>query len=259
MILNLNPDHLERHLTFKNYAEAKFKIVKSQNKNDYTFIDDESNFLNTLVKKNKIKSKVIKINYLKYKKYVKQIDNIYFKNSSNKKNLFFVLAVAEILRVNLKLVINSANKFKELNYRQQIIHRSKNLLIINDSKSTSFSSTVPLLESHKNIYWILGGLAKKGDKLKLKKKYFSGIQAYVYGKDRHLLINSLSNKISYKSSSTLKEVMKNLIKRVKEDNKKKVILFSPAAASFDQFKNFDERGKYFNNQTKFMIKKLKYD
>ncbi len=259
LILNLNPDHLERHLTFKNYAEAKFKIVKSQNKNDYTFIDDESNFLNTLVKKNKIKSKVIKINYLKYKKYVKQIDNIYFKNSSNKKNLFFVLAVAEILRVNLKLVINSANKFKELNYRQQIIHRSKNLLIINDSKSTSFSSTVPLLESHKNIYWILGGLAKKGDKLKLKKKYFSGIQAYVYGKDRHLLINSLSNKISYKSSSTLKEVMKNLIKRVKEDNKKKVILFSPAAASFDQFKNFDERGKYFNNQTKFMIKKLKYD
>tara|TARA_B100001173_G_C15975769_1_gene542117 strand:- start:51 stop:1358 length:1308 start_codon:yes stop_codon:yes gene_type:complete len=259
LILNLNPDHLERHGTFKNYAAAKFKIVKSQNKNDYTFIDDENNFLNALVKDNKIKSKLIHINYLKYKKYVKQIDNIYFKNSSNKKNLYFVLAVAEILRVNLKLVISSANKFKELNYRQQIIHRSKNLLIINDSKSTSFSSTVPLLESHKNIYWILGGLAKKGDKLKLKKKYFSSIRAYVYGKDRHLLINSLPNKISYKSSSTLKEVVKNLIKHIKDDNKKKVILFSPAAASFDQFKNFEERGKYFNNQSKFIIKKLKYD
>ena len=45
IILNLNPDHLERHQTFKNYAEAKFKIVKSQNKNDYTFLDNENNVL----------------------------------------------------------------------------------------------------------------------------------------------------------------------------------------------------------------------
>ena len=59
-----------------------------------------------------------------------------------------------------------------MNYRQQIIYKSKKLLIINDSKSTSFSSTVPLLESYKNIYWILGGIAKKGDKLKLKKNIF---------------------------------------------------------------------------------------
>ena len=46
IILNLNPDHLERHRTFKNYAEAKFKIIKSQNNNDYAFIDNENNFLN---------------------------------------------------------------------------------------------------------------------------------------------------------------------------------------------------------------------
>ena len=54
-----------------------------------------------------------------------------------------------------------ANKFKGLNFRQQIIYQSRKLLIINDSKSTSFSSTKPLLESYKNIYWILGGLAKR--------------------------------------------------------------------------------------------------
>ena len=65
IILNLNPDHLERHGSFKNYAEAKFKIVKSQNQNDYSFIDSENNFLNKLLKHNKIKSKLIKINYLK--------------------------------------------------------------------------------------------------------------------------------------------------------------------------------------------------
>ena len=65
-----------------------------------------------------------------------------------------------------------ANKFKGLDFRQQIMHKTKKLLIINDSKSTSFSSTIPLLESHRNIYWILGGLAKKGDRFKLKKNIF---------------------------------------------------------------------------------------
>ncbi len=257
IILNLNPDHLERHRTFKNYAEAKFKIVKSQTKNDYAFIENKNDFLNKLVKNNQVKSKVIKINYLKYKKYFGQIDNIYFNNSANRKNLSFVFSIAKVLKLNLKIVLNTINKFRGLDYRQQIIYKSKKLLIINDSKSTSFSSTIPLLESYNNIYWILGGLAKKGDKLKLNKKFFPNIKAYVYGKDRNLFINSLPNQISCQSSSTLTKIMKNLNKNIKNDNTKKVIIFSPSAASFDQFKNFEERGKFFNKIIKNKFKKIK--
>ena len=78
-----------------------------------------------------------------------------------KKNLSFVFKIAKILKLSQKTVIEAANEFKGLNYRQQIIRKSKKLLVINDSKSTSFSSTVPLIESYKNIYWILGGLSKK--------------------------------------------------------------------------------------------------
>jgi UDP-N-acetylmuramoylalanine--D-glutamate ligase len=256
IILNLNPDHLERHGSFKNYAEAKFKIIKSQSNKDFTFIENKNNFLNELIKNNQIKSKIIKIDYLKNQKYFRKIDNIYFNNSSNKKNLSFVFTIAEVLKLNVKTVINIANKFKGLDYRQQIIYKSKNLLIINDSKSTSFSSTVPLLESYQNIHWILGGLAKKGDKFLLNKKYIPNIKAYIYGKDRKFFINSLPNKIFYKSSSTLKKIIKNLSDNIKNDNNKKVILFSPSAASFDQFKNFEERGKFFNNNIKYLFKKL---
>ena len=257
VILNLNPDHLERHGTYKNYAEAKFKIIKLQNKNDYAFLDKENKFLSQLIKNNHLKSKVIKVNYLKYTKYFRQIDNIYFNNSSNKKNLSFVLAIAKMLNINLKTVIKTANNFRGLNYRQQIIHKSKKLLIINDSKSTSFSSTVPLLESYENIYWILGGQAKKGDKFKLKSSFCSNIKAYVYGKDRNFLINSLPSKIFYKSSLTLKKAIKNLKKNINNDNRKKVILFSPCAASFDQFKNFEERGKFFNKSIQYIFKQNK--
>ncbi len=259
IILNLNPDHLERHGSFKNYAEAKFKIIKSQSTKDFAFIENKNNFLNGLIKNNHIKSKIIKIDYLKNQKHFRKIDNIYFNNSSNKKNLSFVIGIAKVLKLNLKKVINTANKFKGLDYRQQIIYNSKKLLIINDSKSTSFSSTVPLLESYQNIYWILGGLAKKGDKLSLNKNNISNIKAYVYGKDRNFFISSLPNQISYKSSSTLKNILKNLNNDIKKDNTKKVILFSPCAASFDQFKNFEERGSFFNNIIVLMLKKLEYE
>ena len=255
IILNLNPDHLERHGSFKNYAEAKFKIIKSQSNKDFAFIENKNDILKELIKNNQIKSKIIKIDYLKNKKLFKQIDNIYFNNSSYRKNLSFVFSIAKVLKLNLKMVINTANKFKGLDYRQQIIYNSKKLLIINDSKSTSFSSTLPLLESYKNIYWILGGLAKKGDKLTLNKKYIPNIKAYVYGKDRNFFIRSFPNQISYKYSSTLKKIMKNLINDIKNDNMKKVIIFSPCAASFDQFKNFEERGNSFNNIIALMLKK----
>ena len=71
------------------------------------------------------------------------------------------------------------------------------------------------------------------------------------------MISSLPNQISYKSSSTLKEIMKNLNNDIKNDNMKKVILFSPCAASFDQFKNFEERGKFFNKIIRATLKKIR--
>ena len=114
-----------------------------------------------------------------------------------------------------------------------------------------------MLENYKNIHWILGGLAKKGDKFLLKKKYFSNIKAYVYGKDRNFLSNSLPNKMLYKSSSTLQNLMNSLISNIIKNDDKKVIIFSPSAASFDQFKNFEERGKFFNNNIKIFLKKIK--
>ena len=116
---------------------------------------------------------------------------------------------------------------------------------------------MPLLKSYKNIYWILGGLAKKGDKFKLNKKYSSNIKAFVYGKDRNLLINCLPSKIFCQSSLTLKKILKNLKNNIKNDDSKKVILFSPSAASFDQFKNFEERGKFFNKNIKYIIKEVR--
>ena len=115
-----------------------------------------------------------------------------------------------------------------------------------------------MLESFENIYWILGGLSKKGDKLKLNRKFFGKIRAFIYGKDKNFFSRVLEKKIKYKITRNLNESLILIYKEIKKNiSGKKLILFSPSAASFDQFRNFEDRGKYFNKIIKRYIKKYR--
>ena len=255
IILNLSPDHLERHGSFKNYIKAKFKLIQNQSKNDYAFIEKKNYLINNLIKKNRIKPKIFRVNYKKYNRYHRSITNEYLRNLPNFKNLSFIFAISKNLKLSLKKIINVVNKFKQLEFRQQIVYQSEKLVIINDSKSTSLSSTLPLLKSLKNIYWVLGGIAKKGDKFKLEKKNFKKIKAFIYGKDKLFFSKVFLNKIQYKISKNLNHALLQVFKDLKKNGgQKKILLFSPSAASFDQFSNFEKRGEYFNKIIKKHLK-----
>jgi len=108
-----------------------------------------------------------------------------------------------------------------------------------------------ILKINHNIYWLLGGINKKGDKFNLSKKYFSKIKAFVYGKNTKFFNDKLKDKIKYENFNNLKDALKKVFMIIR---KKKLIyhtiLFSPCAASFDSFKNFEERGLYFNRLIK---------
>ena len=252
-ILNISPDHLERHKSIQKYTQAKFKLILNQNKNFYAFVENNK-YLNRQIKKYKIKSKIIKINK-NDNKIKKLIFNSYFDNINNLKNLTFILRFAKVYKLNKSKLLKTVNLFKGLDFRQQVIYKNKFVTIINDSKSTSFSSSVNLLKSYKNIFWILGGLAKKGDKLELPSKYYQNIKAYIFGKDQSFFKKKLSNKIKSSSHSNLENILKKIAKEIKlNKNKHSHILFSPSAASFDKFKNFEDRGHYFN----YLIKKIKF-
>jgi len=133
---------------------------------------------------------------------------------------------------------------KENNLNVDVVITNK-VKIINDSKSTTLSSTIPFLESNEKILWILGGLFKKGDKFNLNKKYFKNLEAYIYGKDRQVFLKLFKNKIKVNLSKDLRNTLK-LIPNLKDIRTKVTVLFSPSAASFDQYKNFEERGRQFN-------------
>ncbi len=252
-ILNISPDHLERHKSIQKYTQAKFKLILNQNKNFYAFVENNK-YLNRQIKKYKVRSKIIKINK-NDNKIKKLIFNSYFDNINNLKNLTFILRFAKVYKLNKSKLLKTVNLFKGLDFRQQVIYKNKFVTIVNDSKSTSFSSSVNLLKSYKNIFWILGGLAKKGDKLELPSKYYKNIKGYIFGKDKNFFKKKLNNKITSRSYSNLESILKKIAKEIKlNKNKHSHILFSPSAASFDKFKNFEDRGHYFN----YLIKKIKF-
>ena len=254
IILNISPNHLERHRTFKNYIKSKFGLIKSQKKNSFAFIEKNNNFLKEELKKNKINSKIIKVNLKISNKIKKKIKNPYFENKNNLNNLKFVLEISKKLKLKNQKIFKVVNSFKELNFRQQVLYKNKKLLIINDSKSTSFSSSINLLESYKNIYWLVGGRFKKGDNFVLNKKYYKNIYAYIFGKRKKFFVKNLINKIKYKTFDNIKRALVEIIIDAKKSNLSPVnIIFSPSAASFDQFSNFEERGKNFN----YLVRKLK--
>ena len=114
-----------------------------------------------LLKKIKLNLKFYHVDKKVTKKYLKNIKNKYFLNQNNLENLSFILKICEILKIKTSTVIKSINSFKGLNFRQQTVYNSKKIMIINDSKSTSFSSTVNLIKSYNNIFLASGWTAKK--------------------------------------------------------------------------------------------------
>jgi len=252
-ILNISPDHLERHKSIRKYVHAKFKLMLNQNKNYYAFIENNK-YLNSEIKKYKIKSKIIKVNGNNYS-IKKLIYNNCFNNINNLKNLSFIIQFAKVFKLNKSKLFKTVNLFKGLDFRQQIIYNNKFVTVINDSKSTSFSSSINLLKSYNNIFWILGGLAKKGDKFLLPAKYYKNIKCYIFGKNRNFFKKTLKNKIQSKSYNNLEIILKKIANEIKLNKKNhSYVLFSPSAASFDKFKNFEDRGYYFN----YLIKKTKF-
>ena len=255
VILNITPDHLERHGTFANYIKAKFKLIRTQTNKDFSFLNVNNKLLKKEIKKNKLNSKIIKINIKPMNQDLLKIKNTYFLTEGNKQNLLHVFAVAKKLGVKKSVLFKTINNFKGLKFRQQIIYESKKFTLINDSKATSYLSSINILKSLKKVYWIVGGIPKLGDKFLMSKNQCSNFKAYIFGKNKNFFIKELKKKMNYEYFDNLQQTLKKIILDIKLKKKEKehqTILFSPSAASFDSFKNFEDRGEKFNK----LIKKL---
>ena len=257
-ILNISPDHLERHGSIKNYINIKSKIFFSQNNSDYSYINLSNKYtklIKNIFRTKKLESKLVKVNKLDCNFLLKKINNKYLKKEGNIENLAFAYRIAKNLKINNKVIIKALNKFKGLPHRQEIIFSSKKILCINDSKATSFDACFQSLLNYNKIYWIVGGLPKYQDNFHLKKIRKRIKKAYIIGKSSSFFKKQIRNNFPFMVASNLRNAVKNIYRDIKFEKKSKItILLSPAAASFDQFNNFEDRGFCFKN---LIIKRFK--
>ena len=201
VILNLSKDHLDRYKNIKNYILAKKNILNKGGKNiNLISIDDVySNriFLDKKIK-NKISFSTKKIkadifynkdciidNYFHKNKKIKLLNlSLDLNNSYNLQNILVSYIVCKYFKIPIKYFNESIKNFKGLPYRSLTIHNSKSKLIINNSKATNISSSLSTLENKKNIYLILGGVAKENGFSKFNKFRKNIDQIYIYGKSR---------------------------------------------------------------------------
>ena len=280
LLLNISKDHIEWHGTFRKYIDSKLNIFKNQTEKSFAVIciDDINcrriahNF------KNNFKSKLILISC----KYPKNVD-IYLKTEKNKiiifnniskenieistNNLSFLkaqhnfqnllAAYASSFLINQKKddFLASLKKIHTLQHRMEFSGTFKNIDFYNDSKSTNVNSAKTAIKSFKNIFWILGGREKKGG-LKGLEKYLGNIlKAYVYGEcSENFKIFLIRNSIICLEFKTLRESFNQAFKDAMKQKMNVNILLSPACSSFDQFNNFEDRGKEFKQLVSEKIK-----
>ena len=279
-LTNITPDHLDRHGSMLNYIQSKKKIFANQNKSDFTIINlddqisldvyydlkNDRNFQAQLIgiSTRKISDHGVSIidgiihNNIFNDKFKLPINSKYLKGEHNDQNIAFAFASCfchlyqkssnnfngELIS---KKIIEAIELFKGLRHRLQIVKEIDNLRFINDSKATNADSTLHALNAYDNIFWILGGRAKEGGISSLQPYFNKIIKAYLIGEASNDFAKILAeNNVKFEKCFDLKTAFSKSLADVKNYSlSQNNILLSPACASLDQFKNFEDRGDYF--------------
>lgn len=272
IILNLAQDHLDRYENFAQYVETKKNILNINSNNiNLISIDDKfsKKIFNDINIKNKISFSLHNSNadiyyengfivdkyFSKFKKHKLQNISLDLSQTYNIQNMLAAYAVCKYLRIPIKFFNESIKNFKGLPFRSSIILNTKSKLIINNSKATNVASALFTLENKKNIFLLLGGIAKKGDEFEKFIKFKNDIKKiYIYGKSRLLIKKQMKLNSISEVYENLEGAFNNLWKHLEKFDGKATVIFAPACASFDQFENFEKRGDFFN---KLVFKKIK--
>lgn len=224
IILNMTPNHLDMSYSLNSYYQNKKNIFKYQNINQYFIYDSNNHLINI----NKCNATIVDL--LNYDGFIPK------KFCKYELNINYLYTILRILNLNCDL-LKHLQSFKELKYRNNNI-KVKNTIFVNDSKSTSIAATLFSLNQFKdkNVILLLGGKDKKLDYSILNN----------YNRVFIICFGELSKVIRLNNYIKAKGVKEAFNIAINIDLEDKVILFSPGTSSFDQFKSFNDRGKYFN-------------
>ncbi len=245
LLLNITPDHLDRHGNMENYSKSKYRIFAHQNENDYAIINSDLPKEDQMITFSEEKQANISVidNILTFEKKTYQLPtNNSLLGKHNQQNL--AASIACCIKVGLKIeqIIAAIPSFVGLKHRMQYLGEFNGITFINDSKATNADSSSKALASFNNIIWIAGGVAKEGG-IEPLKEYFSKIkQALLIGKSQDQFAQTCGDLVAWQKCETLANAFNIACKIAKAGD---IILLSPACASYDQWKNFEARGDAF--------------
>ncbi|MCX8028675.1 MAG: UDP-N-acetylmuramoyl-L-alanine--D-glutamate ligase [Brevinematales bacterium] len=263
VITNIAKDHLDRYPTFNDYVNSKFSLFKNSDENDFSIINKS---ITKFDQASGLKTKRIYFSAYQPKENFNNIPQVYLENNyvyfedekvldvskvkligkHNIENIMVAVSVGVLHNLPIEVIQESIYSFEPLPHRMELVGEIDGVKYINDSKSTTINAMISAIRSlDDEIILIVGGLDKGMD--------FEEAVPIIKHKVKYLVaIGSTKENISKKLKESgyynyyLAETLEDAVKKAKEVSEKgDVILFSPGYASFDMFRNYEDRGNKF--------------
>ncbi len=265
VMLNLTPDHLDRHATMERYAAIKFAVPYHAQYPVIGVDDEYGQAMADGIKANGRKVIAISVTAIVPHGYVAGQSHIYrigaageaeevadltgigsLRGVHNAQNAMAAFAACSALGLDDETIRKGLRSFPGLAHRMEEIGRKGKVLFVNDSKATNADSTAKALASFKDMFWIAGGRPKAGGITGLAEFFPRIRKAYLVGEAAEDFARTLDGKVAYEMAGTLDKALASAARDAEtSDAAEPAVLLSPACASFDQFPNFEVRGDTF--------------
>lgn len=268
ILLNITPDHLDRHGDFDHYASVKARIFDQQVSGDTAVIavDDATcrNIAAALVTEaHKVEvssghelaggffsaaGRVHKADGGVTSLFADLAGIVSLRGDHNGQNAAAAAAAAVALGLSQDEIVSGFASFPGLSHRMEQVGELDGVLFINDSKATNADAAARALSSFEHIFWIAGGLAKDGGIQNLKEFFPKIEKAYLIGDAAGQFAGELNGAVEHETVGTLERAVTAVASDMAVNAvRPATVLFSPACASFDQFRNFELRGDAFRD------------
>jgi len=276
VLLNISPDHLDRHGGLGGYTRAKKNIFRGQGSGDVSVVGVDDDASRAIYQELKAQNgrKIIPIScesitpggvYILGETLIDDLQNeavkvmdvtelAHLPGRHNAQNIAAAYATARMMNVTVDAIVKGIESFPGLAHRQERLGQLNGVTFVNDSKATNAEATAKALECYDNIYWIAGGLAKEGGIEELEPLMSAVRGAFLIGDAAEAFADFLNDKVKVEMCGDLQTATETAYAAAETDDlEDATVLLSPACASFDQFKCFEERGDIFRIIYKGML------
>ncbi|MAD98247.1 MAG: UDP-N-acetylmuramoyl-L-alanine--D-glutamate ligase [Flavobacteriaceae bacterium] len=264
ILTNITPDHLDRYnYDFSQYVASKFRITMNQSADDFFIYDADDPAIAEGLTKHKTNATLVPFSLekeLDYGAYIKDnylittiqkeifkmpLSTLSLKGKHNTKNAMAATLAAQLLKVRNETIKESLANFEGAEHRLEFVSKREGVEYINDSKATNVNATYYALECmDKQTVWIVGGVDKGNDYLDLMPLVREKVKAIVcLGLDNEKIKQTFGKVVDVLVETAGAEEAVKVSRKIAERGD--AVLLSPACASFDLFKNYEDRGNQF--------------